>query len=167
MEKSSNPWASVAIVTVVLIGVMYWLGAPSLTPPPIENGNIPTETIKDKPVTTETSLDSTLTLQADETLGSFLIASGGMTVYTFKNDKDAVSNCKNACAEKWPPYIVDAPEDMVGNPALTGEIKTITREDGALQVTYKGMPLYFYINDILEGDTLGNGVGGLWSIVQQ
>ncbi|MEZ0241204.1 MAG: hypothetical protein ACAH65_10435 [Chloroflexota bacterium] len=40
----------------------------------------------------------------------------------------------------------------------------MTREDnGALQVTYNGLPLYFFKNDQAPGDT--NGVYENWEIV--
>ena len=40
----------------------------------------------------------------------------------------------------------------------------ITRDDGSLQVTYKGLPLYFFHSDSKPGDTNGNYTG--WSLVK-
>jgi predicted lipoprotein with Yx(FWY)xxD motif len=45
-------------------------------------------------------------------------------------------------------------------------VSTITRADGSAQLTYKGMPLYFWKSDVKPGDTTGNGVGGVWSVVK-
>ena len=37
--------------------------------------------------------------------------------------------------------------------------------DGTIQVTYNGLPLYRFQGDKQPGDTNGQGVGGLWSVV--
>jgi predicted lipoprotein with Yx(FWY)xxD motif len=45
---------------------------------------------------------------------------------------------------------------------------TITRDDGSLQVTYNGWPLYLFAGDAAPGDTNGQGIdefGGLWFLV--
>jgi predicted lipoprotein with Yx(FWY)xxD motif len=45
---------------------------------------------------------------------------------------------------------------------------TITRDDGTMQVTYNGWPLYFFHEDAAAGDTNGQGIdefGGLWWLV--
>ena len=47
---------------------------------------------------------------------------------------------------------------------MTGQLGTITRNDGSLQVTYKGLPLYFFHSDSKPGDTNGNYTG--WSLVK-
>ena len=33
-------------------------------------------------------------------------------------------------------------------------------------VTYKGLPLYYYKGDKNPGDTNGNNIGGVWSVVK-
>ena len=38
---------------------------------------------------------------------------------------------------------------------MTGKLGTITRDDGTLQVTYNGLPLYFFKNDKAPGDANG------------
>jgi hypothetical protein len=42
---------------------------------------------------------------------------------------------------------------------------TIKRDDGQMQATYKGWPLYYYIKDQVSGETAGQGVGGVWFVV--
>jgi predicted lipoprotein with Yx(FWY)xxD motif len=37
--------------------------------------------------------------------------------------------------------------------------------DARSMVTYKGSPLYHFKGDQAAGDTKGNGVGGVWSVV--
>ena len=48
---------------------------------------------------------------------------------------------------------------------MTGKLGTITRaDDGTLQVTYNGMPLYFFSGDTAAGDA--NGVYTNWEAVK-
>lgn len=99
---------------------------------------------------------------ADNTsLGKFLVASNGSTLYIFKKDTDNTSACYDACATTWPPYVVTSA--VTG---MAGKIATAARKDGALQLTYNKQPLYFYSKDAKAGDTTGQGVGGNWFVVQ-
>jgi predicted lipoprotein with Yx(FWY)xxD motif len=47
---------------------------------------------------------------------------------------------------------------------VTGEIGTITRDDGSTQVTYNGAPLYYFAGDEAAGDSNGDGLNGVWHI---
>jgi predicted lipoprotein with Yx(FWY)xxD motif len=52
-----------------------------------------------------------------------------------------------------------------GGSGVTGTLDTITRsDDGTIQVTYNGLPLYFFINDNALGDA--NGVYTDWEAVK-
>jgi predicted lipoprotein with Yx(FWY)xxD motif len=42
---------------------------------------------------------------------------------------------------------------------------TITRDDGAMQVTYNGWPLYYFADDTAPGDANGQGLGDVWFLV--
>lgn len=42
------------------------------------------------------------------------------------------------------------------------KIRTTTRTDGSIQVTYNGWPLYYYAKDAKPGDILGQNGGGVW-----
>ncbi len=82
----------------------------------------------------------------------------GMTVYIFTKDtKDSgKSACTGGCLETWPALTVATGETPSGGEGVTGTLGTITREDdGSLQVTYNGLPLYFFKNDTAPGDTAG------------
>jgi predicted lipoprotein with Yx(FWY)xxD motif len=48
------------------------------------------------------------------------------------------------------------------NPADFGTIK---RDDGTLQATYKGFPLYYWVKDLKRGDTTGQDVGKVWYVI--
>ena len=90
----------------------------------------------------------------------------GMTVYTFTKDvKDSgKSNCTGGCIDTWPALTVPAGATPTGGASLTGKLGTITRDDGTLQVTYNGLPLYFFKNDKAPGDA--NGIYEYWEAVK-
>jgi len=93
-------------------------------------------------------------------VGTVVVAgSNMMTVYTFTTDvaDSGKSACSGTCLVKWPPLTVPAGTTPTAGPGVTGKLGTITRtEDGALQVTYNGLPLYFYQGDKAPGDTTGS-----------
>jgi predicted lipoprotein with Yx(FWY)xxD motif len=86
------------------------------------------------------------------------------TVYTFSNDRPGVSNCSGACIAAWPALTVNAGQTPTAGPGVSGTLATITRADGSIQVTYNGLPLYFFHNDRSPGDTNGNYSG--WHLVR-
>ena len=90
----------------------------------------------------------------------------GLTLYTFDNDEPGVSNCEGDCLVNWPPLLVVSADDIpLGEGLDPAEFGTITRDDGALQVTYQDMPLYFFIGDEAPGDMNGDGLNDVWHII--
>ena len=100
---------------------------------------------------------------ADSRLGKILVDAKGFTLYTFKND--VVGSGKSAAeglTAAWPPLSLDAaPSGVAG---ATGAWAVFTRVDGKRQVTYKGMPLYFFANDKAPGDTNGDKLANIWFV---
>ena len=100
-------------------------------------------------------------------MGTVLVAAAnGMTLYTFTQDvKDSgKSACLTGCIDTWPALTVAAGATPSGGTGVTGKFGTITRDDGTLQVTYNGLPLYFFKNDKAPGDS--NGVYTNWEAVK-
>jgi predicted lipoprotein with Yx(FWY)xxD motif len=82
------------------------------------------------------------------------------TLYTFDNDEANKSNCIDACAVTWPPFLAsDTEQDM-------GQFTKFAREDGAMQWAFNQQPLYFFINDTAKNQTTGDGVKGVWHIIE-
>ena len=98
----------------------------------------------------------------DEKLGSFLTDDKGMTLYVLKKDSPGKSACAGPCAEAWPPFYAEKIAAAGG--AKAEDFKTLTREDGKKQTTYKGMPLYYFVKDAKPGDTTGQGVKEVWFV---
>jgi predicted lipoprotein with Yx(FWY)xxD motif len=103
--------------------------------------------------------------QSVGTMGTILVAaSNSHTVYTFNSDSPGASKCNGGCSTSWPPLTINTGMTPTGGAGVTGQLGTITRTDGSLQVTYKGLPLYFFHSDSKPGDTMGNYTG--WSLVK-
>jgi predicted lipoprotein with Yx(FWY)xxD motif len=100
--------------------------------------------------------------------GTLVVASSnGMTVYTFDKDvaNSGTSACSGGCLTKWPALTVPAGSTPTAASGITGKLGTITRtDDGTLQVTYNGKPLYFFSGDKAAGDS--NGIYTGWSAVK-
>lgn len=108
------------------------------------------------------ALQSTLYKVAKKpTIGPYFTDAKGMTLYTFANDTENVSNCTETCIKNWPPYI--APSSQIELPAKFGVIK---RPDGIFQYTWNRMPLYYYSGDTHPGETNGNGYKNLWTVAK-
>jgi predicted lipoprotein with Yx(FWY)xxD motif len=75
-----------------------------------------------------------------------------------------VSNCVDDCAENWPPLTIGEGNRLAASAGIEGEWGTIERADGSIQVTYNGMPLYFFAEDVAPGDTNGQGAGDVWFV---
>ena len=99
--------------------------------------------------------------------GTLLVAtSNQMTVYTFDKDVagSGVSTCTGGCLTNWPALTIAAGDTPTGGAGVTGTLGTIVRADnGATQVTYNGLPLYFFINDTAPGDA--NGIYTNWRAI--
>jgi len=100
-------------------------------------------------------------------LGTYLVDGKGRTLYLFEKDRTKTSMCADACAVAWPPL------KTKGRPKAAGAAKasllgTSKRADGTTQVTYRGHPLYYFVQDKKAGDTKGQNVDGFgaeWYVV--
>lgn len=101
---------------------------------------------------------------ATSSLGDVLVDAAGMTLYMYDPDQRGASTCYDKCATAWPPLVVDG-EPKVGTGADDSKIGTVARTDGTTQVTYGGWPVYYFAKDAAAGDTAGQGVGGVWWVL--
>jgi predicted lipoprotein with Yx(FWY)xxD motif len=92
------------------------------------------------------------------TFGMVLTGPNGLTLYTHAGDSATSSTCTGGCATAWPPLA--ATGQPTAGAGVTGQLGTITRGDGTTQVTYAGMPLYYWQGDKKAGDVTGDGVDG-------
>ena len=101
---------------------------------------------------------------ASTSLGDVLVDGKGMTLYMFTADADGKSACTGDCLLNWPVLAGDAATPGTG--LYAGDFATITRDDGTKQITFFGMPLYYFAGDKAAGDVAGQGVGGKWYVLK-
>jgi predicted lipoprotein with Yx(FWY)xxD motif len=92
------------------------------------------------------------------TFGVVLAGPNGMTLYTHAGDSATTSTCDGSCATAWPPLATTG--QPTAGAGLTGPLGTVKRSDGTMQVTYGGLPLYYWQGDTKAGEVTGNGVEG-------
>jgi len=100
-------------------------------------------------------------------LGQILVDGSGRTLYLFEADKGNMSTCNADCASVWPPLLAKGTVNGAAgiNQSL---LSTTTRNDGSLEVTYNGHPLYYFVSDKQAGDTQGQAIssfGAEWYVL--
>ena len=98
-------------------------------------------------------------------LGRFVTDSQGRTLYEFRRDTGTTSACVDACLTTWPPLTQASGQPTLAA-GLGGTAGVAAQADGRRQVTYNGKLLYYYRSDANPGDTTGQGVGGVWFVVE-
>ena len=89
----------------------------------------------------------------------------GLSLYVFDPDlhSGGSSVCINTCAEKWPPYILT--QDEIDH--LKEPLGFIVRHNGLKQLTVDLRPVYLFYLDRTFSDAKGDGLGGVWHIVNK
>ena len=147
---------------------------PSATEPPVATDAPATEApATDATATGGVPVTGAATVNVSESAdhGSILVDANGMALYAFMADTQNgdTSTCgdDDGCATEWPPLVSDG-DPVAGEGVDASLLGTITRDDGTMQVTYNGWPLYLFEEDTAAGDTNGQGIdefGGLWFLV--
>ena len=107
--------------------------------------------------------DPVIGLAPREKLGDVMTADG-MTVYVYTKDKPRETVCYDICAMNWPPLVVTHTPALAAT--LPGRFGSVTRTDGAKQLTYNDLPLYLYIEDPPGTDQAnGQNVDHEWFVV--
>jgi predicted lipoprotein with Yx(FWY)xxD motif len=97
-------------------------------------------------------------------LGDILVDGKGMTLYMFTADADGKSACSGDCLVNWPVLAGEGATPGAGLAAA--DFGSITRDDGSKQVTFNGMPLYYFAGDKAAGDVAGQGLGDKWYVLK-
>ena len=110
--------------------------------------------------------EATITVANVGTFGSALVDSQGRVLYLFTDDTQngTASACTGDCATTWPP-VASQGSPQAGDGVDQTKLGTITRDDGTMQVTYNGWPLYYNSADTAPGSATGQGMNGKWYLV--
>ena len=107
---------------------------------------------------------------------SILVDARGHTLYMYTADSPGVSSCSNDavyhCSKAWPPLLTKG-KPRAGKGAKASLLGTLKRADGALQVQYKGHPLYTdagaakfgLVADKKPGDVNGQRFLEIWFVL--
>lgn len=107
-------------------------------------------------------------------VANYLVDIEGRAVYVFSADtrasdaRPAESACHGACALAWPPVTTEQEPGTEGR-ASGALVATVRRDDGRLQVTYNGWPLYYFRDDRAKVRAQGadrHAFGGTWRLIQ-
>lgn len=113
-------------------------------------------------------------LASAQPYGSYLVDGNGRTLYLFARDlpagggNPATSSCSGSSADMtscvyfWP--IFHAANNVVQG-IDASDLGEITRTDGLKQTTYKGWPLYYFVNDPNPGNINGEAIAD-WFVVR-
>ncbi|WP_104203239.1 hypothetical protein [Billgrantia saliphila] len=171
---SSKRLLCLASASMLMFGLSPAMAAPETAE---TDGDDPMKVEGMSPEEAEDQLDATpepvdqakLTVSEKEPYGRYLTNQDGKSLYMFDRDEQDgdYSTCEESCAIAWPPYTTE------DTPAASGGVEddrlgVIERDDGTLQVTYEGWPLYFFARDVYPGDALGQSVehmGGHWYLL--
>jgi predicted lipoprotein with Yx(FWY)xxD motif len=81
------------------------------------------------------TFNATVNVFSDDKYSDILVGPNGLSLYILTADKKGKSTCYERCANIWPPF---TRQNSTKSDAVTAPIGTITRRDGAMQVTVGG-----------------------------
>jgi predicted lipoprotein with Yx(FWY)xxD motif len=118
------------------------------------------------PSSSPTPVSGTAITTADSEFGEMLFDQPGQAIYLFDKESSGRPDCYGECATAWPPVLTTGTPQPMG--AVRAELLgTVARDDGSMQVTYAGHPLYYYAHEG-PGQVLCHDVvdfGGRWLVV--
>ncbi|WP_024286073.1 hypothetical protein [Cellulomonas sp. KRMCY2] len=123
-----------------------------------------TPTVEETAGSGDDAMAATSVMVAASTLGDVLVDGEGLTLYMFDPDAQGASTCYDDCATAWPPLVTDGTPGA-GDGADDSLLGTVERDDGAVQVTYDGWPLYYFAQDAAPGDVKGQGLNDVWWVL--
>lgn len=133
---------------------------PDTSQPDATTAPVVTEDSTVTPTDEPTAADAAVVSTGETDAGEVLVDTDGFSQYGFLPDVDGLPTCADACADAWPPLIVDSADVPAGlDPAV---FSVVERPDGSFQLAAGGWPLYAFAADTGPGDITGQGSGDVW-----
>jgi predicted lipoprotein with Yx(FWY)xxD motif len=148
----------IGAVSAVVVISMSLIGCAKKTSPTTTTTSQTTQT-----TTTHTLVALSVNTSTKAGIGTYLVDGNGHTLYWTTLDSVGQSNVTGTVLANWPIFYVA--NIVSASPLVASDFGSITRADGNKQTTYKGRPVYYYINDQAAGDTHGQGINGVWFAV--
>lgn len=104
-----------------------------------------------------------VTVEQHPEVGTLLAGPTGLTLYAHEGETIDNIVCSGPCLSDWAPYLLEPGEEAEAPPEVVeqgGTLTTFVRQGNQLQLAYNGMPLYYFKEDRIRGEALGNGHGG-------
>lgn len=182
--RVSNVLTRVAFVAAALVvmagcGQTLTIGGQSASSAPASNADIqlvggpapaqPTPAVQASIPLGRLSAPDTVQLVAkDSPLGGIVTDTAGRTLYRFDKDSPkptTTTTCTGGCQTTWPPVIIQPGGKVYAEGVDKSAVGTVKRQDGAIQLTIGGWPLYLFSGDHAAGETKGQGVNGTWFVI--
>jgi predicted lipoprotein with Yx(FWY)xxD motif len=90
-------------------------------------------------------------------VGNVLVDAQGKALYAADQETGGMVVCDGSCTTIWDPLTVSAGDTLSAGNGVAGKLGTVTRPDGARQVTFDGRLLYRFLEDPAAGAVTGNG----------
>jgi predicted lipoprotein with Yx(FWY)xxD motif len=90
-------------------------------------------------------------------VGNVLVDSKGDALYSPDQEANGMISCKGSCTSIWVPLTLSAGAKPTGAGDVNTMLGTVHRPDGSMQVTFRGKPLYTFVEDSGPGMVSGNG----------
>ena len=160
--------AAVFVVLAVIFGTgtAYFLAYPAVTKTTTTVTTTTTRTVVSTQSITSTVTaagppSATVNIAYKSGIGFYLTNGTGFSLYFRSTDKPntGTTTCTtDTCEKNWPVFYVSNLELPPGlNSSAFG---VITAYNSTKIATYDGFPLFYWLNDVKPGDTLGQGIGG-------
>lgn len=159
-QRSIRPTVACIVAAVAMFVASAW---------PADHRPSAAEAAAPRPLATASAAErdpSAITVRHSR-FGRVLFDRSGHALYVFTRERTRRPRCYGACAEAWPPLLVER-EPAAGSGARRSLIGTTRRRDGMRQATYRGRPLYYYVDDRDPGQILCHDVvefGGTWLVI--
>lgn len=107
------------------------------------------------PAASTTGSSDTVSTADVQGVGTVLVDSKGMALYSPDQEKSGNIMCTTGCTAVWVPLTVSG--SPTGSSDIASKLGTVMRPDGATQVTFDGKPLYTFAEDSGPDTVTGNG----------